>query len=92
MVGEDMSTKLQPVHDKNRHLLSPSNIVSGTKETLPDREVPSVREEAEDTFEHASEGVGERSQSNDSEAASEPMTPPPPLGASARALRAYNRA
>lgn len=48
------------VYGKSRHSLSRSNIVFGTKETLLDQEVPSVREEAEDTFEDASEDVGGR--------------------------------
>lgn len=81
-----------PVRDKSRHSLSRTSIVSGNKDVSPERQVPSVCEEAEDTFEDASDGIGEKSQITGPEVALGSETPPPPPGASARALRAYNRA
>ncbi|KAH9640551.1 hypothetical protein HF086_001600 [Spodoptera exigua] len=64
------------------------------KDGSPNSEVPSVRTETEDTCEDASDEVGEYSHKSNIEAAPEPVTSPPspPPGASARALRAHNRA
>ncbi|KAH9627800.1 hypothetical protein HF086_000185 [Spodoptera exigua] len=55
---------------------------------------PLGRTETEDTCEDASDEVGEYSHKSNIEAAPEPVTSPPspPPGASARALRAHNRA
>ncbi|XP_050553385.1 uncharacterized protein K02A2.6 [Spodoptera frugiperda] len=84
--------QIVPIHNKNRHSLSRTSIVSANKDMSPEREVPPVCEESEDTFVDASDGVGEKSQTTGTEAASGPVTSPPPPGASARAMRAYNRA
>lgn len=84
--------QIMPIQNKNRHSLSRTSTVPGSKDIMSAPEVPSVHEEAGDTFEDASEVVGEGPQVAGSEAASRPVTPPPPSGASARALRAYNRA
>ncbi|KAF9410110.1 hypothetical protein HW555_010722, partial [Spodoptera exigua] len=83
-----------PIHNKNRHSLSRTSIVSASKDGSPNSEVPSVRTETEDTCEDASDEVGEYSHKSNIEAAPEPVTSPPspPPGASARALRAHNRA
>ncbi|KAF9407089.1 hypothetical protein HW555_012777 [Spodoptera exigua] len=46
-----------PIHNKNRHSLSRTSIVSANKDGSPNSEVPSVRTETEDTCEDASDEV-----------------------------------
>ncbi|XP_022825572.1 uncharacterized protein K02A2.6-like [Spodoptera litura] len=84
--------QIMPIGNKNRHSLSRTSIVSRGNDLASEQETPSVCEESENTFEDASDGVGEKLQTTGSETISKSRTSPPPPGASARALRAYNRA
>ncbi|XP_026742884.1 uncharacterized protein K02A2.6-like [Trichoplusia ni] len=84
--------QIMPLQSKNRHSLSRTSIVPENRDSSPERQVPSMGEEPEDVFKDASDGIGEQSLITGSEMGPKPETPPPPSGASARALRAYNRA